>query len=186
MAKKKNKLKKQKTSSGQKTVERFERPRVGQFVTELIGGGHGHARRYRRIDEHPLTLAYYRGQLGPPHSAIATDRYTAGEIMRRLCEKLFRSGRDCTDFLPSSGGGQNLPWTEEMASSIRQIQRIQSRMSPHDYVIVRKFCGEGYGALAALRAANIVFDPRDTRARLCAALDNLVFALSGGAVRSAA
>lgn len=163
----------------------LHRPPQGEYEEELIGGGHGHAKRLRRIDEHPLTKAYFRGQLGPPKSAAATDRFTAGEMLRRLCGQVGRSMRDSTDFTPG-GGSTGLPWTISQENAIRKIQAIESRMSPHDYIIARKLCGEGCEPIEAIRAANIVCGERDTIARLCAAMDNLVYAVSRGTVQIAA
>ena len=151
----------------------LHRPPQGEYEEELIGGGHGHAKRLRRIDEHPLTLAYARGKLGKVNSQQAVDRYTAGDIFRARFNEMGRSARDSTD-LSVGGGGIGTPWTTIQAKAIRDIGDIKRGMKVVNYRIVRKFCGEGYSMTAALREANVACHHTKVVECVCKALDDLV------------
>jgi len=151
----------------------LHRPPQGEYEEELIGGGHGHAKRLRRIDEHPLTLAYARGKLGKVNSQQAVDRYTAGDIFRSHYERRGRSGRDSTE-LSVGGGSGRTPWTQVQANAIHAVAGIERDMYRPNFVIVEKFCGEGWSMSASVAAASVVCHPDGVVARVCEALDDLV------------
>src|SRR6185437_5288587 len=155
----------------------LHRPLQGEYEEELIGGGHGHAKRLRRIDEHPLTLAYARGKLGKVNSQQAVDRYTAGDIFRSHYERRGRSGRDSTE-LSVGGGSGRTPWTQVQANAIHAVAGIERDMYRPNFVIVEKFCGEGWSMSASVDAANIDYDPKAVVNRVCEALDDLVSVVS--------
>ena len=141
-------------------------PGIDPIIEELAGTSTGRRLRWRNSGEHPLTLAFERGK-------INAEQFAAGEEMRNIVERLARSGRDSTDFLGVSGGGMSTPWTDLQSSSVRKIQEFERRLSRADYVICRKFCGEGYEMVEAVRAARIRFDKNRVVARVCEALDAL-------------
>lgn len=164
---------------------RVSRPLNGVYTEELVDATSGHAKRLRRQDEHPLTLAYHRGQLTshyPPETPevfqiTADERLAAGEAYRTHYETLHRSGRDSTDM--NVGGGCTTPWTQSQADAGKEIKKIESRMHPRDAIVVRKFCGEGFSMVDALRAARIDFHPNGVTYRIREALDDLVAATTG-------
>jgi len=141
-------------------------PGVDPVIEDFAEYSVGRSLRWVNSGEHPLTLAYHQGR-------ITFEQFCAGEHLRTLCERLNSSGRDSTDLERVRGGGQQTPWSRAQAESAQEIGRIKQRLSRADYTICRKFCGEGYTMVEAVRAARIRFDKNRVTARVCDALDAL-------------
>lgn len=166
-------------------------PKVGPgqaFIIEMFAEKSvGERRRVVNTGEHPLLLAYYRGQLVSKYPATVpeADRITedqrleAGQEYRGKFEAMGRSGRDSTDFEVSGRGGSRTPWAQTQADAIMWLKRIEEKMHPRDRIIVRKFCGEGWSMVGALRHASIIFHPNSAAYRVREALDDLVIAVAG-------
>jgi hypothetical protein len=156
-------------------------------VERFAEGTAGTKRRVKNIGEHPLTLAYARGQLEskypddvPKQERITADeRYDAGEEYRKAFEQMNRSGKDSTDMTGSGGAGSGTPWTQVQARAALTIGKIESRMHHRDALVIRKFCGEGCSMVDALRAARIDVHPSSVSYRVREALDDLVAATTG-------
>lgn len=145
-------------------------------------------KRLRNHGEHPLTLAFHRGQLISKYSydvpeaqrITANERLAAGEEYRRHYEQMRRSGRDSTDMAGGhGGGGAGTPWTETQAMAIHWVKSIERRMHHKDAAIIRNFCGEGYTMPESLRSARIDFHLNGVTYRIREALDELVAATTG-------
>jgi hypothetical protein len=142
-------------------------PGVDTFIEAIASGSNGRALRWHNSGEHPLTLAWHMGKITDAH-------FAAGEMLRALVETLERGGKDSTDNDGSHGsGGHRTPWSENQVHAIRELEKIQRRMRKADFTICRKFCGERYSMVDALRSANISFDKNRVVARVCIALDYL-------------
>ena len=164
----------------QTAPKRFS-PKPGPFdvyVRELVSARTGREERYRNIGEHPLTLAHARGK-------ISDDQFSAGEELRRLYELRGSSGKDSTEMTPGSGGaGSRVPVTDAQLDAARRLERLQSRLKQRDWIIVEKFCGEGWSMAEAVRAATLCH-PSGVLCRVQEALDELVLACGGRIARSA-
>jgi hypothetical protein len=158
--------------------ERF-RPKAGPgvvFVEEFVSARTGNEKRTRNIGEHPLTLAHARGKIGD-------EQFAAGEELRRLCELRGLSGRDSTTMSAGGGGAPRLPFTQTQVDAIRRLERIRERLKERDWIIVEKFCGEGWSMADAVRAATLCH-PSGVLMRVQEALDELVEARGRRAVPS--
>lgn len=151
----------------------------GVYAEEFIDAKSGHAKHLRRMDEHPITLAYHRGKFGNPASDKARDRRSAADKFRMLYELRARTGTDCTIAMSGGHGSSGTPWTQIQADAIYSLTTIRDRMHRKDFVIVEKFCGEGYSMVDAVRAANVPFHANGVVPRVCEALDDLVAVISG-------
>jgi len=120
-------------------------------------------RRLRNIAEHPLTLAHARGK-------ISDDQFAAGEEVRLLCELRGCSGRDSTTLMTGGAAGPRDPFTQ---SQIRRLDQIRQRLKERDWIIVEKFCGEGWSMAASVRAATQCH-PSSVHYRVQEALEELV------------
>lgn len=148
------------------------------YVKEFLSARTGREERYRNIGEHPLTLAHARGK-------ISDGQFAAGEELRRLYELRGLSGRDSTLMTPGSGGaGPSLAIGEAQLDATRRLERLRSRLKDRDWIIVEKFCGEGWSMAEAVRAATLCH-PSGVLYRVQEALDELVAACCGRAVKSA-
>jgi len=150
--------------------ERF-RPKAGPgdvFVEELVSASTGREKRLRNIGEHPLTLAHARGKIGD-------DQFAAGEELRRLCELRGVSGKDSTLMSTGGGGGPLLPFTQAQVDAIRRLERIRAQLKARDWIILEKFCGEGWSMADAVRAATVCH-PSGVLMRVQEALDELLAA----------
>lgn len=144
-------------------------------------------KRLRNHGEHPLTLAFHRGQLETKYAAdvrdqdriTAHERLAAGEEYRANYERMGRSGRDSTDMSGGSGGGSGMPWTQAQVTSILWVRTIENRMHHRDKAVIRHFCGEGFSMVQALRGARIDVHPSSVAYRIREALDELVAATTG-------
>ena len=156
-------------------------PRAGPFdvyVREFVSARTGREERYRNIGEHPLTLAHAR-------SKVSDEQFAAGEEIRRLYKLRALSGQDSTLMTPGSGGaGATLPITEAQLDAVRRLERLRSRLKPRDWIIVEKFCGEGWSMAEAVRAATLCH-PSGVLFRVQEALDELVVACGGRSSKSA-
>jgi len=148
------------------------------YVREFVSARTGREERYRNIGEHPLTLAHARGK-------ISDEQFAAGEELRRLYELCALSGQDSTLMTPGSGGaGATLPITEAQLDAVRRLERLRSRLKHRDWIIVEKFCGDGWSMAEAVRAATLCH-PSGVLFRVQEALDELVIACGGRIVKSA-
>lgn len=138
------------------------------FVEELVSATTGNEKRTRNIGEHPLTLAYARGKIGE-------EQFAAGEELRILCELRGVSGRDLTMMGTGGGGAPRMPFTQTQVDAIRRLERIRQRLKQRDWIIVEKFCGEGWSMAEAVRAATACH-PSGVLMRVQEALDELVAA----------
>jgi len=148
------------------------------YVREFVSARTGREERYRNIGEHPLTLAHARGK-------ISDEQFAAGEEVRRMYELRALSGRDSTLMTPRSGGaGPGIPISEAQLGAARRLARLRSRLKDRDWIIVEKFCGEGWSMAEAVRAATLCH-PSGVLYRVQEALDELVTACGGRIVKSA-
>jgi hypothetical protein len=152
------------------------RPKAGPgsvFVEEFASAKTGGEKRLRNVGEHPLTLAHARGK-------ISDEQFAAGEEVRRLYELRGASGRDSTA-MSVGGGGLSMPFTQMQVDAIRRLDHFRARLKTRDWIIVEKFCGEGWSMAEAVRAATACH-PSGVLLRLQEALDELVAARRGGRV----
>jgi hypothetical protein len=148
------------------------------YVRELVSARTGREERYRNIGEHPLTLAHARGK-------ISDDQYAAGDEFRMLCELRLASGRDSTDMTPGSGwAGAGISLGDLQIDAARRLERLRARIKTRDWIILDKFCGEGWSMAEAVRAATLCH-PSGVLFRVQEALDELV-ALKGGRIAKSA
>ncbi|MGH6889686.1 MAG: hypothetical protein ACREHF_10900 [Rhizomicrobium sp.] len=148
------------------------------YVREFVSARTGREQRFRNIGEHPLTLAHARGRIGD-------EQYAAGDEFRALCELCLAAGRDSSEMTPGSGGaGTGLAVTERQIDAARRLERLRSRLKTRDWIILEKFCGEGWSMAEAVRAATLCH-PSGVLFRVQEALDELV-ALRGGPARKRA
>ena len=169
-----------KTRARQGTPKRYV-PKAGPtdvYVCEFVSAKTGREERYRNIGEHPLTLAHARGR-------ISSEQFAAGDEVRRLYELRGLSGHDSTLMTPGSGGaGPIVRISEAQLDAGRRLARLRSRLKDRDWIIVEKFCGEGWSMAEAVRAATLCH-PSGVLYRVQEALDELVAASGGRIVKSA-
>jgi hypothetical protein len=151
-----------------------DRPRPGPgavLVEEVVSLETGREKRLRNVGEHPLTLAHARGR-------ISDEQFAAGEELRRLWELRGVSGRDSTTLSTGSGSGARLPFTQVQVDAIRRLDRIRQKLKTRDWIILGKFCGEGWSMAEAVRAATMCH-PSGVLMRVQEALEELVVARGG-------
>jgi len=136
------------------------------YIRECVSARTGCELRYRNIGEHPLTLAHARGK-------ISEEQFAAGNTLRTLCEMRLASGRDSTEMVPGAGGGPGLAFTQLQIDAARRLDRLRSRLKTRDWIILEKFCGEGWSMSEAVRAATLCH-PSGVLFRVQEALDELV------------
>ena len=143
------------------------------YVREFVSARSGREERFRNIGEHPLTLAHARGKIGD-------EQFAAGEELRALCELRAAGGRDSTDLSPPGGGGNGagLAFTQTQVDAIHRLERLRSRLKARDWIILERFCGEGWPMAEAVRAATLCH-PSGVLFRMQEALDELVAARRG-------
>lgn len=180
------------------------------FVEE----GEGDEFHYRNVGDHPLDLAYEKAMFGPvqkrrggehaalpPHPFLqggtddtsrfdrlgrAERLYEAGTHYRGLCDGLARSGLDSTQMIDRSRSGDTpVPFTQTQVNAVHALEKIDAHLSPIDWRIVRRFCGEGYSAAEAVMGATGCH-PSNVRYRLCEALESLSQAISTARRKKAA
>jgi hypothetical protein len=139
------------------------------YVREFVSARTGRQERYRNIGEHPLTLAFARRK-------INGEQYAAGDEFRTLCELRLGGSRDSTDMVPGTGGGgDRLSIAQAQLDAARQLERLRARIKTRDWIILEKFCGEGWSMAEAVRAATLCH-PSGVLFRVQEALDELVAA----------
>jgi hypothetical protein len=155
-------------------------PKPGPFdvyIREFVSARTGREERYRNLGEHPLTLAHARGK-------ISDEQFAAGETLRGLCELRALNGQDSTLMTPGSGGaGPQVPITDAQLDALRRLERLRFRLKKRDWIIVEKFCGEGWSMAEAVRAATLCH-PSGVLFRVHEALDELVSACGGRNAKS--
>ncbi len=159
--------------------ERFV-PKAGPgdlYVREFVSARTGREERFRNIGEHPLTLAHARGR-------ISDAQFEAGEAFRTLWEMRQASGHDSTDMAPGSGGSARLPFTQVQVDAIRRLERWRAQIKRRDWIILEKFCGEGWSMAEAVRAATLCH-PSGVLLRVQESLDELIEAREGRMLKSA-
>ena len=162
-------------ANGAAVEETRFKPKAGPnsvFVDELVSARTGREKRTRNIAEHPLTLAHARGR-------ISDDQFAAGEEVRRLYELRGMSGRDSTMMSAGSGSGVRLPFTQSQVDAIRRLDHLRQKLKARDWIIIEKFCGEGWSMAEAVRAATVCH-PSGVLMRVQEALEELVMARGGG------
>ncbi|HEX4079643.1 MAG TPA: hypothetical protein VHX61_12315 [Rhizomicrobium sp.] len=148
------------------------------YVREFVSARTGREERFRNIGEHPLTLAHARRK-------ISDEQFAAGEEFRSLCELRLGCSRDSTDMVPGAGGaGSRLCFTQAQIDAARRLERLHARIKTRDWIILEKFCGEGWSMAEAVRAATLCH-PSGVLFRVQEALDELVVARGGRLARSA-
>jgi len=155
------------------------KPGPGDFyVREFVSARTGREERFRNIGEHPLTLAHARRK-------ISDEQFAAGEEFRRLCELRLGRTRDSTDMVPGAGGaGAGLCFPQAQIDAARRLERLRTRIKTRDWVILEKFCGEGWSMAEAVRVATLCH-PSGVLFRVQEALDELVAAREGRTAKSA-
>lgn len=134
--------------------------------------------RFRNTAEHCLDLAYHQGR-------IDLAEHSAGTIYRSCFERMGKSARDSTALLSVSGGNSSTPWSQHQVDAIRALQAIESHLGGNPWLtIVRQFCGMGYSANEAVRAANFL-NPREVWEKIRLALNKLDAALARSGVNCA-
>jgi hypothetical protein len=149
------------------------KPKTGPgsvYVEELVSAKTGCELRYRNVGEHPLTLAYARGRL-------SDAQFSAGDELRSLYELRALSGRDSTNFAPGKGTCTDIPFTQTQVDAIRRLGRIRERLKKRDWIILERFCGEGWSMAEAVRAATVCHRSGVLQ-RVQEALDELIEARS--------
>jgi hypothetical protein len=138
----------------------------------------GAKKAWQNNAEHPLLLAYLKGQLIRGNERYTSQqRYEAGDEYRGLFELMHRSGRDSTDInLVSSSVGVSI--TQEMTDAIRKIAAIELGLKKQDRAIIRHVCGEGWWPSEAVRRACGEHYEKAVVPRFCEALDNLIEAIA--------
>ena len=165
---------KERARTGPAPGQPIPKPGPGKvYVREFVSARTGREERFRNIGEHPLTLAHARGKIGD-------EQFAAGEELRALCELRAAGGRDSTDMSPpgGSGNGAGLAFTQMQVDAIRKLERLRSRLKTRDWIILEKFCGEGWPMAEAVRAATLCH-PSGVLFRMQEALDELVAARRG-------
>ncbi|HEY2444839.1 MAG TPA: hypothetical protein VGI20_03780 [Rhizomicrobium sp.] len=168
-------LRKQRTIPA--TAQSLRAPKAGPgnvYVREFVSARSGREERFRNVGEHPLTLAHARGKIGDEH-------FAAGEELRRLCEMRAAGGRDSTEMSPPGSGGAGLAFAQTQIDAMRRLERLRSRVKTRDWIILEKFCGEGWSMSEAVRAATLCH-PSGVLYRVQEALDELVAARRGCAL----
>jgi hypothetical protein len=130
----------------------ISRPKAGPgdvYVEELVSAKTGRELRLRNIGEHPLTLAHARGR-------ISDEQFAAGEELRALYELRAFSGVDSTCMAPGKGGGRaDIGFSQSQVDAMRRLAQLRDRLKRRDWIILEKFCGEGWSMAEAVRAATI-------------------------------
>ncbi|HEX4156964.1 MAG TPA: hypothetical protein VHY79_00685 [Rhizomicrobium sp.] len=156
-------------------------PKVGPggvYIREFVSARTGREERYRNIGEHPLTLAHARRK-------ISDEQFAAGEQFRALCELRLGGSRDSTDMVPGAGGGgPELCFTQTQIDAVRKLERLRACIKTRDWIILEKFCGEGWSMAEAVRAATLCH-PSGVLFRVQEALSELVGATGGQIAKSA-
>lgn len=123
-------------------------------------------------DNHPLDIAYRRGQLDGNKNA-GPLRHAAGEIYREWYRISHSSGRDSTQGMSGSRGGMAPAFGE----ASRKLIATDSNLSAKDRKIVRMVCGDGHTPASAVLGTCGAAYERSVTPRFCEALDSLIDAM---------
>jgi hypothetical protein len=149
----------------------------GIYVREFVSARTGREERYRNIGEHPLTLAHARRK-------ISDAQFAAGDEFRALCELRLGGTRDSTDMVPGAGGATpECCFTQTQIDAGRRLEQLRAGLKARDWIILEKFCGEGWSMAEAVRAATLCH-PSGVLFRVQEALDELIEASEERAARS--
>jgi hypothetical protein len=150
----------------------------GIYIREFVSARTGREERYRNIGEHPLTLAHARRK-------ISDEQFAAGDEFRALCELRLGGTRDSTDMVPGAGGaGAGSCFSQTQIDAVRRLEWLRAGIKARDWIILEKFCGEGWSMAEAVRAATLCH-PSGVLFRVQEALDELVAASRERTARSA-
>ena len=165
------KLRKPKTNGHTHAGVFHPKPGPGDlYVEEFVSARTGRSMRLRNIAEHPLTLAHAKRR-------ISDEQFAAGESLRALFELTARSGLDSTLMTPISGGSADIGVSQSQLDAMRRLFALRERLKRRDWIILEKFCCEGWPMAEAVRAATVCH-PSGVLARVCEALDELIEARS--------
>jgi hypothetical protein len=140
---------KSRTKNAQPSIHLRPKPGPGDvYVEEFVSARTGRELRFRNIAEHPLTLAHARGR-------ISDEQFVAGEEVRTLYELRAVTGRDSTNIAPGVGVCTDVPFTQTQVDAMRRLGRIRQQLKKRDWIILEKFCGEGWPMAEAVRAATV-------------------------------
>lgn len=144
-------------------------------------GSAGQKRRWRNRGEHPLTLAWARGQ-------ISDGMFAAGETYRWAYEVSHgRSGVDSTQALMASARcSAGYGWLQSAVDAGAFLARVDAAMPDRSRDIVRAFCGKGHKPADAVRASVILQRPQGVMDRLREAMEDLERSLTKTTGRRAA
>jgi hypothetical protein len=73
----------------------------------------------------------------------------------------------------AAGSGAGLAFTQTQVDAICRLERLRSRLKTRDWIILEKFCGEGWSMAEAVRAATLCH-PSGVLFRVQEAFDELV------------
>jgi hypothetical protein len=130
----------------------------------------GESKRYRNINDHPLSLAWHKGQL-------TDEQYIAGNTFFTLYATISSSGRDSTLALDAgrcSGGSSD--HLDRMVSAGTDLKRIEAAMGARNYRIIANYCGKGMPMTEAVQRV-VACHPNGIRFRMFEALEDLSDAL---------
>ena len=149
-------------------------------VKRSVGALAGARSAWKNIAEHPLTLAFEKGQLGRGDPRYTPEmRLEAGNRYRELCEKLVVTGVDSTNLDRIIGGRSQVSVSQSRIDSIRTLAAIDKHLNKRDRKIIRHVCGDGWWPSEAVREAcgHGHYD-RGSVPRFVEALDALIEAMS--------
>src|SRR5437870_502855 len=98
-------------------VETPAKLRPGHAATRDISKVAGAPKAWVNENEHPLTLAHRRNQIGD-------DEFAAGEVYRVFFEMMGKSGRDSTECSLVGAGGQ--PFSDSQIMAILTIKAMEN------------------------------------------------------------
>lgn len=156
----------------QPEIEGPAKPGPGQsFVIETFAEKSvGQSKRYRNIGEHPLSLAWHRGQL-------TDEQYIVGNTFATLYAISESSGRDSTQALDAGRcAANNSSHMDRMVDADRQIGMIEKCMGARNYRIIRNLCGKGMEMTESVQRVTACH-PNGVKYRFLEALEELDDAL---------
>jgi hypothetical protein len=136
----------------------------------------GQSKRYRNIGDHPLSMAWHKGQL-------SDEQYIAGNTFFTLYATINSSGRDSTQALEAgrcSGGSSD--HLDRMVSAGADLNRIETAMGARNYRIVANFCGKAMPMTEAVQRV-VACHPNGIRFRMSEALEDLSDALDSARIQ---
>lgn len=148
-------------------------------IEKFNEGSTGQSKRFRNIGNHPLTMAFHRGQISEAHNA-------AGKSYIELWSRAMPHGLDSTQALDRSGGSGGVEGvTVAQINAYKKLTDVEGFMSRVNRKIIRYFCGEGRSMKEAVERCTGVH-PNGIKYRLQEALEDLEDALDKARIRRAA